>query len=93
MKRSCQTSSRLFGHFKVAGLSAPISLGELQYLFSSLARHHRALNSSHSYTILSYGEPGNFKISGQTRRGSGAAPGLPPQRAVFKEKRCFLSYL
>ena len=37
----------LVGHFEVLGLGAPIALGQLQHLISSLARHHCAFNTCH----------------------------------------------
>lgn len=39
--------NRLIGSSKVGGLSAKVALCTLQNLLSSLARHHRALNSCH----------------------------------------------
>ena len=37
----------LVRHFEVAGFIAPVALGELKSLVSSLARHHRAFNTCH----------------------------------------------
>ena len=37
----------LVGNTEVLGLGTPVALGHLQNFISSLARHHRALNSSH----------------------------------------------
>ena len=37
----------LVGHLEVAGFVAPVALGELEGLVSSLARHHRAFNTCH----------------------------------------------
>ena len=37
----------LLGHLEVLGLGAPVALSQAQDLISSLARHHRAFNSSH----------------------------------------------
>ena len=42
----------LLSHLEVLGLGTPVTLGSLQYLISSLARHHCALNSCHF--ILSF---------------------------------------
>ena len=37
----------LVRHLEVLGLGTPIALGQLQNFISSLARHHRALDSCH----------------------------------------------
>ena len=43
---------RLIGHLEVLGLAAPVTLGHAEDLISSLARHHRAFNSSHLSVLL-----------------------------------------
>jgi hypothetical protein len=42
----------LVGHLKMLALSAPVALGHLQDLISSLARHHCAFDSSHFSCLL-----------------------------------------
>ena len=42
----------LVGHLEVLALGAPVALGHLQDLISSLARHHRAFYSSHCKSLL-----------------------------------------
>ena len=44
----------LLGHLEVAGLVAPVALRETEHLVPSLARHHRAFDSSHLSYASSY---------------------------------------
>ena len=46
----------LIGHLIVLGFASPITLGHAEDLISSLARHHRAFNSSHCSVLLIYTE-------------------------------------
>ena len=44
---------RLIGDAVVGALSAPVALGHLERLFSSLSRHQRAFNTCHNDTTIS----------------------------------------